>query len=134
MHLNSKETRFSPIGTPRIPSNPILNFTIRINTPPNNSNFMINEREQAFFWINTSCILFKLISNWYTTRNRSSLINFSLHLISARNRAILGYFPAFIISNRPTFAWIYSSIGWNWTSTVHAFLNCGTVCTFGVFS
>jgi len=100
IHLYSKKSRFTPIGSPTISTNPI--FDSIFFSPSNNCYLMINFWRNYRFCKDSSIILKKFMSYLKPTRNRSSCINLSFHIINSRNRSILNNFPDWITTWRPT--------------------------------
>lgn len=121
MHLNSKESRFSPVSSPTVSSNPIFCSSGFINSKSYNCYNVIRYRN-GYLWVNSSSIFFKFICGVNGTRDWSSCINFSFHSCSSRDTSVLAYFPTIIFLLCPAIFSVLTFSGWG---TVHAFLYVG---------
>lgn len=93
VHFESKETLFSPIGTPRISNNPIF-FSFSRLAPADNGNIVIRNRNSYLFAVNaTSVVVFKVISSINSARNRTSRIDFIFHLLHTSEMTKFSDFP-----------------------------------------
>jgi len=120
VHLDSEETRLSPISSPTVSSYPEFNSVLF--TPADNCYFMITDRQKFDLRVNSSCILLEFGCCVDATRNRPSGKYLSLHMVSSRNCAILVNFPNRVTRCGPAISFI-SRFGSFWMSTILTFLN-----------
>lgn len=122
MHLDFEVTIFTPVCSPTVSSDPVFNSFFR-NSPSDNSYFVIYKINYGFLRVNSSGIVFELVSYENSTRNRSSSIYFSFHFSSSF------YFSILVnIMKREFFDWFtawvwHSLIVWRRSETVHANLH-----------
>lgn len=92
MHLNFEVSIFSPVGSPRVSSNPI--FDSVLDSPTDNADLVgDNWSLRKLLAEDSTFVLVELESSLNSAGNWSSGIDLELHSISSENDSVLGGFP-----------------------------------------
>ena len=83
VHLDPEVPRFSPVGSPAVPANPVLHTSA--HSPAQNRDFVVQGRRQVGFSKDPSFVGVELSCGLQGTSDWPSLVNFGLHLICARH-------------------------------------------------
>jgi len=78
MHLNSKESIFTPVWSPGISYNPKLSWVIY--TPTNNRHYMVDSCITRI-WYNSTSICYQICISTYSASDRSIFEYFLFHII-----------------------------------------------------
>lgn len=131
MHLYSKESMLSPVSTPTISYDPILNPVFA--SPTNNRYFVVRNRNKFWLRVNSFCIRFKFLCDINRASNRTSCKYFGFHSIDSIYQTMLRYFPDWITGCCPAI----SRISWLCTfgrSAIFTFLDVGASKMRRIFS
>lgn len=94
MHLNSKESCLSPICSPAVSSNPILNSVFF--APSYNCNLVIDHWNELGLWVDSSCIGLEFFGGFNSAADWSSGEDLSFHFICTWDWSVLLDFPNWI--------------------------------------
>ena len=59
---HSEEAVFSPVGSPGVPSDPVVLASLFIGAPSNNRDFVINHGERQVLRVDATGVFFKVVS------------------------------------------------------------------------
>jgi hypothetical protein len=106
--LDSEESLFTPEVTPRVSTNPV--FSSIFNTPTKNRDDVVDSRNQNLLRVDTTSIIFELISSINTTSNRAISINSLLHSVNTLNMSVVRDLPVLVLSDSGTVSASISSL------------------------
>lgn len=83
MHLDSEESVLSPVGSPRVSTDPVLGSSGLIDTPSDDGDLMVNHGPSVSLGEDSSGVGLELIGGVNTASDGSSLVDLSLHLVGS---------------------------------------------------
>jgi hypothetical protein len=126
VHLDSEETLFTPVGTPRVSTNPELSTVL--NTVTHNRDDVVGHWEEDPFRVDTAGVLLELVGDVDGASNWTTSVDLSLHLLSTANVAVLGGTPVVVVGDGPAvLIWVWIISAWWRALAVFADLLWGAV-------
>merc|ERR1712046_555382 len=87
-HGHLEETVDTPVSSPRIATPPEWS-SVSFDSKPSDRDLMVDERESYLLRVDSSGVVLEGISDMDTTRDRSILGDFSLHLVNSLDTVVV---------------------------------------------
>ena len=131
VHLDPEESILSPVVTPRVPTDPVLNATVS-DTPADDGDDVVGHWQQNELGENTSGVRLEFVGDMDTAGDGPSGEDLGLHVLGEHDGSVLGDLPLGVVGHGPAVFLAGLAWGGGGALAVLAELDGGAVGGFGV--